>query len=326
MFPAFPAQTGSSSFTEVPVDLILPGIVLEFPIYIPMGSVFRLFVDQGTLINLKHTHGLRQTGLTSVYLRSCDSQLFQDYVRKNLARVLQQEAIPSEDRFKCFYRASIDLAERVFRERLRHHSLRESDINKISDLVKKSLTFISTASTLPNMASLMEHNFATYSHCVQVFVYTCATLSLFKSVSDDDLFAVCLGAILHDLGKYRIPEKILEKPGKLSKEERRVVERHPLQGLALCVGLPLPKLSVDCIFCHHERADGSGYPLGLIDDEIPLPLKVVSVCDVYDALTSDRPYRSRMSSEEALGLMNGPMAVQFNREVLSKFSGIFTRY
>jgi putative two-component system response regulator len=105
------------------------------------------------------------------------------------------------------------------------------------------------------------------------------------------------GASLHDIGKIAVPDAVLNKPGKLTPEEYEVIKRHPEQGARMVEGLEALRGAVPLIRWHHERMDGRGYPDGLAGRDIPHLVRVLSVADVYDALSSDRPYRAGMSHD-----------------------------
>jgi len=123
-----------------------------------------------------------------------------------------------------------------------------------------------------------------------------------------EVHMVRLGAYLHDVGKLRVPREILRKPGRLTDEEFAVVRNHPVWGLELLEGAPLPAEVRCTVRWHHEKADGSGYPDGLWGDAIPLQASIVGIADVYDALTSSRSYRPAMTSAGALALMRSRRA------------------
>ena len=116
-------------------------------------------------------------------------------------------------------------------------------------------------------------------------------LGLQMSLPSDRLRVIAHGAYLHDLGKIAIPDQILNKPGALTADERKVVETHPQLGYELASTAPSLREVLPVILHHHERLDGMGYPAGLIGAAIPLEARVVAVADVWDALTSDRAYR-----------------------------------
>jgi putative two-component system response regulator len=119
-----------------------------------------------------------------------------------------------------------------------------------------------------------------------------------------DMTALSYGGVMHDIGKIGIPNSILNKPGKLNDEEWAMMKKHPLIGSG--IGKPLEKnlgAALQVIRYHHEKMDGSGYPEGLMGEEIPVVARIVGVADIYDALTTDRPYRKGMSKEKAIEIM-----------------------
>jgi putative nucleotidyltransferase with HDIG domain len=119
----------------------------------------------------------------------------------------------------------------------------------------------------------------------------------------EQLRALSQGAIVHDVGKNTIPDAILNKPGRLTTEERIIIETHPVKGYEMCRNLGFMKEELDIIRSHHEKWDGTGYPDRLQGEEIPLLARIVAVADVYDALTSTRSYRKAWSHEEAISFL-----------------------
>jgi diguanylate cyclase (GGDEF)-like protein/putative nucleotidyltransferase with HDIG domain len=125
-----------------------------------------------------------------------------------------------------------------------------------------------------------------------------------------------LAASLHDLGKLAIPEEILRKPGPLSETERLVLERHPQIGFRMLESLGVDPVA-DWVLRHHERWDGSGYPDGIGGDEIPLGARIIFVADAYDAMTSDRVYRGRLTDDEAIAELARCSGTQFDPEIVA---------
>lgn len=143
----------------------------------------------------------------------------------------------------------------------------------------------------------------TENHCDRLAALA-VCLGRVLNLPEPTLATLRRGGYLHDLGKIGIPEAILLKPGPLTPEERKMMQRHPVIGESIC--RPLRSLApvLPIIRHHHERWDGSGYPDGLRGSEIPLAARVLQVADEYDALTTDRPYRSAMTSEAAFDILN----------------------
>jgi two-component system cell cycle response regulator len=139
---------------------------------------------------------------------------------------------------------------------------------------------------------------------------------------DDQLAPLLQAASLHDVGKAAIPDEILNKPGPLSAEEFEFMRRHTVIGERILGGAPALANAAKLVRSSHERFDGHGYPDGLREDEIPLGSRIISVCDSYDAMTSDRPYRRAMSIDGALSELAGCTGTQFDPAVVDAFLSV----
>uniref|UniRef100_A0A7V1EI62 GAF domain-containing protein n=1 Tax=candidate division WOR-3 bacterium TaxID=2052148 RepID=A0A7V1EI62_UNCW3 len=128
-----------------------------------------------------------------------------------------------------------------------------------------------------------------------------------------------LSAVLHDVGKIGIPDRILSKPGLLSEEEYAYMKRHPEFGAEIVEPIKKLKNLVPNILHHHEKYDGTGYPMGLKGDKIPLGARIIAIADSFDAMTSDRPYRPRMDINVALGEIKKNRKTQFDPELADVF-------
>jgi putative nucleotidyltransferase with HDIG domain len=147
----------------------------------------------------------------------------------------------------------------------------------------------------------------TFGHCERVARHGVAVARALR-MSEHAQTTVRIGAYLHDLGKVRVPHEILNKPGPLTRDEFDVVQMHPIWGIEALAGIDVPWDIKPIIRWHHERYDGTGYPDHLRGDEIPLSAQIVGIVDVYDALTTARPYRAPFSQAEALAQMEGDRA------------------
>ena len=139
------------------------------------------------------------------------------------------------------------------------------------------------------------------------------------AVPQADLVHVRRGALLHDIGKMGIPDSILRKPGPLSDEEWAVMRQHPGYAFDLLSPIPYLRPALEIPFCHHEKWDGSGYPRGLRGMEIPLAARIFAVVDVWDALTSDRPYRRAWPEEKAFAHIREQSEKHFDPDVVQAF-------
>lgn len=148
-----------------------------------------------------------------------------------------------------------------------------------------------------------------------------ALLAAASGMTADEVEAIRLTAPMHDVGKVAIPDSVLLKPGRLSEEERSLMERHAEIGHDILSGSssPLLDLAAQIALSHHEKFDGSGYPRGLKGEEIPLEGRIVAVADVFDAITSDRPYREPLSLDEAFRVMVEGRGTHFDPRLLDLF-------
>ena len=122
-------------------------------------------------------------------------------------------------------------------------------------------------------------------------------------LSSDQLDTLYVAGIVHDVGKVMVPDSVLMKPGHLDTEEMKIIRQHPVEGERICSPIKSLRRVLPIIRHHHERMDGSGYPDGLRGETIPLTARVLQIVDIYDALTTDRPYRPAFSAQQALTTM-----------------------
>jgi putative nucleotidyltransferase with HDIG domain len=138
-------------------------------------------------------------------------------------------------------------------------------------------------------------------------------------VEKKQLIHIRRGALLHDIGKMGVPDAILQKPGKLNKAEWEVIQEHPVFAYKWLAPIEFLKPALDIPYCHHERWDGSGYPRGLSKEEIPLSARIFSVVDVWDAMTSDRPYRKRLPKNEVAEYLKSQAGILFDEQMIKTF-------
>jgi putative two-component system response regulator len=138
-------------------------------------------------------------------------------------------------------------------------------------------------------------------------------------LTEEEITHIRRGALLHDMGKIGVPDAILHKPAALTDEEWRVMRKHPqyVYDMLYSVQYLRPALSIP--YCHHEKWDGTGYPRGLKGEQIPISARLFAVADVWDALTSDRPYRPAWSREEALDFIREQSGSHFDPQVVELF-------
>jgi putative nucleotidyltransferase with HDIG domain len=161
----------------------------------------------------------------------------------------------------------------------------------------------------------------TEGHSRRVVEYT---LRLARQMGLDEgaMTEIRRGALLHDVGKIGVPDRILLKPGPLDVDERKEIQKHPQNGYEMLLGIPHLAEAIQVVLAHHEKWDGNGYPLGLKTDTIPLGARLFAIADVYDALTSDRPYRKQMTYEAARDIITKDAGTHFDPAAVDAFLAI----
>jgi putative nucleotidyltransferase with HDIG domain len=163
--------------------------------------------------------------------------------------------------------------------------------------------------------ALADSDGETYAHSLQV-ASTATAVARRLGHEGEELIDIEFGALLHDIGKLCLPRGLLEKPGRLSDAERRLIRMHPDWGAGLVETIPGLDDVAAIVRFHHERPDGRGYPYGLRSEDIPPAASIVSVCDAYGAMIKTRPYRAALRHDAALAELERHAGTQFDPDVV----------
>ncbi|MBI4778466.1 HD-GYP domain-containing protein [Candidatus Desantisbacteria bacterium] len=173
--------------------------------------------------------------------------------------------------------------------------------------------------TLLNLIDIRTHDEYTFAHSINVCVLA-ILMGIKKRLEKEELEEIGLGGMLHDLGKIKIHHEILNKPGRLTKEEIDTMKQHPTFGYELlCFDQEIGSIPREIAYQHHEQYDGGGYPRGLRGKEIHQHAIIASLADVYDALTTDRPYRKRFLPHDAMRVLITDTDSKFSQESIRLF-------
>nr|WP_320016782.1 HD domain-containing phosphohydrolase [uncultured Desulfobacter sp.] len=249
----------------------------------------------------------------TVYIHNADAHDYKAYIKDNLEFILNNDALSISKKTSILVDLSTDAIKEIFAAPFVPQAKISETVNNLKKFVSRALDFFCDIESLNGIATMIGHDYDTYTHSVKVgwlsAVFIKANQDLFGNPGRESLIQLLLQATLsgclHDLGKVKIPENVIHKPGRLNNLESVLMQSHPAFGMALLFEKQLPNDTLQAILYHHENEDGSGYPFGLAGDEIPLVAKICHIADVFDALTSTRPYKNGKNSVEALKIMGG---------------------
>jgi HD-GYP domain-containing protein (c-di-GMP phosphodiesterase class II) len=241
-------------------------------------------------------------------------------VTDNLIATIHDKKMPYENKSQLIRQHSITMMKNLL-DNPTAQNIEEAKkgISAVVDLI------LNDEVTLRYLLEITSHDFYTYTHSVSVGVLGIALAkSLFKHSDAHDMQALGVGFFLHDIGKVGINQEIILKPGILTAHEMAEMRRHPVLGYKLLQETnQLSEESKIIVLQHHERTDGTGYPRRLRGDSIDIYGKICSIADVYESLTSNRPYRQKQSPFAALKIMQEEMSHHFQRELFEKFVLLF---
>jgi HD-GYP domain-containing protein (c-di-GMP phosphodiesterase class II) len=291
-------------YIPIPPLLLTHDAGREFQTYIRVGTTERyiLYARNGALTP-EHKETLHERDVEALYIRQEDKIKYDEYVQQNYGKILLDERISLDERSAIYYEQSTQIIKSLFTNKLPRAVLTGPFYDKLARIIEYNCFFIiENKDSFESIGKLIDHNYKTYSHSLNVSIYASCLL---QHLGYDASFIrdVSMGAILHDLGKLFVPAELLDKPGKLTPEEFELVKTHSTRGVAAAQHLPINQTALNCILFHHEKLDGSGYPSGLQDQDIPTYCRIVTIADIYDAITSRRPYNDPSTPFEGLLLM-----------------------
>jgi hypothetical protein len=196
------------------------------------------------------------------------------------------------------------------------------EIKDMSEELKDAYT-----GTLESLVTALDvRDQETRGHSVRVATHSLDMAKMLGIKADDELLTVYRGALMHDVGKIGVPDAILLKPAKLTEEEWEFMRRHPALGYRILAQVPYLRPAAKIVLAHHERWDGDGYPRRLKGEDIPLGARIFAICDTYDAIISDRPYRKGQSPDAAMAEILRCAGTQFDPKVVEAFEAAFPRW
>ncbi len=276
---------------------LVPGMILSDNVYSYDQNV--LVLPKGTILD---NHAITKLSFYSVLSVLIDKSSIKDMPEDDSGESYAKRLRQTEE-FKAFKR-DFENCSAKFRSGIEEYIKRKGDLNldeimtPIYDLLEKAHT---SSNLFDMLHSLRSYDDATYVHCVSVSMI-CNIMGKWLRMSEDDIETLTQAGLLHDIGKLFIPNEIISKPTHLTNDEVTVIQTHPSQGYMILSDLDVSDHVKNAALMHHEKCDGSGYPLHLKGPQIDYFAKCVAIADVYDAMTSARVYRGPLCPFNAIEL------------------------
>ncbi len=315
------ASSGPAQYRPIDLRCLHPELTAPCDLFLRVGPArYTLFACEGLAFSPHHRENLIETGVEELYINEEDSPVFYRYLTDALTKVVQNPHCPSETKAEFVHAACRDIMTKVYSDP------RAVFIEQAHEVLWPAVDLVVRDDRATRcLVQLTAHDVSTYTHCTNVGIFAISLAKIFfGSTADHDLHNLAAGFFLHDLGKCKIPLEILNKPGRLDAGEWDVVQTHPREGHDLLAetGHMTDEARI-IILEHHEKDDGSGYPEQLSAADIHPYARICRLADVYEALTSDRPYHTRQTTYNALKLMKERVLADMDQELFEHFVKLF---
>ena len=282
------------------------------------------FLFQGFTIEDKQTLASLKRECKHVFVDFKDHQQYETHLMEGEVESREEQDDPSDIAFA----EELPNALKVFKDGSKENKLLirkiqrgdQLDLSRIETFVSQCLESLDrNERALVILSNIKNKIFYSAEHPLRVAIIALA-FGKYLKMSEQQLQVLGASAMLHDVGKLSIPEKILNKPGKLSKDEANLLRKHPIESYKLLEQVEgISAIVKEVALSHHERADGKGYPRHIPKDRVSRFAKIVSIIDAYDAITSDRPYKEGRSPSHAFKILNNFKGTKFDSELVSDF-------
>ena len=293
-------------FRRIPLASLRANTVTSFDIYISVDGTAPpvLYRGQDVAVSQENLAVLADRGRVEILVPASQEAAYQQYIEDNLDLILSDESTPVEERSQVLYESATNLMRSVF------------DSPRSPEMVSRSKAMVANATALlrnekaafEHLLSLVSFDYYTYTHSVNVFVFS-YMLAQYSGYSDPAVLQeLGEGTLLHDIGKSMMDSAIVQCQGPLSDGQWEEMKKHPEYGHEILrQHNAFGELALDIVLHHHEKLNGNGYPHGLKDHEIHPLVRISTIADIFDAMTTRRPYRDAVDSFPALQVMRDEM-------------------
>ena len=297
---------------RIRIQELEPGMIAATDVY---NRQDQLVLSAGTVLTEKIISRLSIYNIYFVRIKDIQKTDEREIGQSHVEKIRNSEAFKE---FHHEFDETVNLMESVISD----FASNEVTMDAVNQVVDEAITMIDADHKEFNVFDIV-HNMRqssdiTYAHSINVAMI-CHTIAKWIGMSEEEATLAFTCGILHDIGKLRIPDEIINKPNKLTKEEFDLLKTHPIEGYNMLKELPIDKHIKNAALMHHERADGNGYPIGMKGNDIDKYARIVAIADVYEAATAPRVYRKGLSPFEVFEMFEKEGLQKYDTQIVMTF-------
>lgn len=306
-------------FTPIPLSFLEFASHPPFDTYIESQGKYVKFAGTGLKLTHQQINELKNRLHHTLYIQSDDQGLYYEHMRNHVGELVNNPFIPTEEKSKMIYDTATEIVNSLFQNPESQEAVHET-----KQIAQNILSTISLDhSAYISLIKVSSYDYYTYTHCINVSVYSLG-IGQMLGLPPEELRQLGEAAILHDLGKAHIDSSIINKQGPLTDDEFEIIKQHPVLGDEILRNSGETESKIlEAIRHHHEKQNGSGYPDGLLAEDLSFYGQIITIADVFDALTTRRSYKPALKSFQALKMMKHQMPGSFNDQILDSFIQTF---
>ncbi len=304
-----------SRYISIPIESLRLDTIIEFDIFLRQNGNAVLYREGNLPFGEYEKKRLIQSNVKEVLINRPDKKKYFLYLEKNLDKIAADKTISFAKKAELLYETSKEVVIEVFK-----NPNTPNNIKRAINVVSSTFGFIlSDKSTLNYLLKVVAYDYSVYTHSINVAIYSVALGKRLNIFNQEAILELGWGAILHDIGITKVKKNIIEKNGILTDEEFDYVKKHPEYGRAILGPTSMiPKKSYLPVLEHQEKGNGSGYPKGLLLKDISEFGRITAICDVFDALTTNKSYKPALKTYDAIKLMIG-LKDHFDKNIFKHF-------
>lgn len=313
------APENKEPYVGLRLHLIRPDSIPSVSFYVKRGKRYRIFRDQRENFSAFEIQSLLDSGIDKIYLDRHDSASIRTYLETFLGQSTPHQYVTMEAQVGLMRSAAVRLTEELFQDPS-PENIRKG-MKAVSGFVN---VLVRDPKAFYHLIRLSSHDHYTYQHSVGVGLNAIALGKRLKLASEQDLVDLGIAGLLHDIGKTRVRPEVINKPGPLDKEEWDEMRNHATWGYELLKdNRDVSQRAKLAVLHHHEENSGGGYPHGLTDNQISVFAKIVTIADIFNALTTDRTYSKAKTPFEAFKLIQTAMMHKVDKQLFAELVMIY---